>query len=106
MTDAFYDLIDVYVIARDTFGRECTLKALRRHYADSCSHGDHVIHTMINLLDEETVPPYLYTHEKNEEENEKEEENEDLEYFAAHISDNLEYWLQEGRPRPNPWWAS
>lgn len=87
-------LIDVYVAARDEFGRERTLKALRKHYADCCSDGDRVIHRLIGMLEEEVCSEDMAT------------VDEDADYFAGHITENLEYWLEEGRPRPNPWWAS
>jgi pyruvate dehydrogenase complex dehydrogenase (E1) component len=96
MTDisSFDNLIDVYVVARDEFGREQTLKALRRHYADSCSDGDRVIHALIRLLEDEgEITDMVAT-------------DEDSAYFADHIAENLEDWLDQGRLKPNPWWAS
>lgn len=88
------NLIKVYVDARDEFGREATLKALRKHYSDHCSHGDHIINTLITMLEKEVCPDDMAT------------VDEDADYFAGHIAENLEEWLAEGRPRPNPWWAS
>jgi pyruvate dehydrogenase complex dehydrogenase (E1) component len=96
MTDicSFDNLIDVYVAARDKFGREQTLKALRRHYADSCSDGDRVIHALIQLLEDEgEIADMVATDEESA-------------YFASHIAEILEDWLALGRLKPNPWWAS
>ena len=92
--DSFNELIDVYVAARDEFGREQTLKALRRHYADCCSDGDRVIHALIKLLEDEgEIADMIAT-------------GDDSAYFADHIAGNLEDWLSLGRLKPDPWWAS
>jgi hypothetical protein len=91
---AFNTLIDTYLDAWDMFGRDETLKALRRHYMDCCSHGDVVIRDLIKLLDEEKSPAEMA------------ELDEDAAYFAEHITDNLEEWLENGRLKPDPWWAS
>jgi hypothetical protein len=93
-TASFDLLICAYVNARDEFGREQTLKALRRHYADCCSDGDLVIHTLINILEEEgKIADMIAT-------------DDDSTYFASHIAENLEDWLDAGRLKPDPWWAS
>jgi hypothetical protein len=97
MTDtmtAFNTLIDNYIDARDSFGRERTLKSLRRHYIDSCSEGDQVICKLINLLEQELPATDMAG------------VDEDATYFATHITEVIEYWLKEGKPCPNPWWAS
>lgn len=93
-TSSFDNLIDVYVAARDEFGREQTLKSLRRHYADCCSDGDRVIRKLIHLLEEEKPITDMAA------------VDEESPYFAGHIAGNLEKWLEKGHLKPNPWWAS
>ena len=98
ITSLITSLITTYILAVRDFGEEEVYRSLKEHYSDVCSHGDAIIHDIIDTLD-------AHRDSSTEDLEKALLAVEDADRFAYHPTETLKGWIQDKKCSPDAYWA-